>query len=94
MAECRGGMQPIALTYKHEGFGRVGELMLVHCCQGCDKLSINRIAADDSELEIMQVYRRSLRLEQKVYARCMAAGIEVLTLEDEPEVRRQLFGVQ
>ncbi len=87
MSECRGGMRPIGLTLKHEGFGRVGELMLVHECQGCGKLSINRIARDDYEDEILNVFEQSLRLDPAQFAR---RDIELL---DEPEeIRRQLYG--
>jgi hypothetical protein len=61
--------------------------MLVHECQGCDKLSINRIARDDYEDEILDVFEQSLRLSPKQFAR---QGIDLL---DEPEeIRRQLFG--
>lgn len=94
MAECRGGMQPIALTYKHEGYGRMGELMLVHLCNGCDKLSINRIAADDGEAEIMAVFFASWALTRDRRLMCETQGVDFLEKEDEPEVRAQLFGVQ
>jgi len=94
MADCRGGMRPIGLTYKHEGFGRVGELMLVHDCQSCGKIHINRIAADDDETEILHVFTESFTLEQQLRSRCAAAGIEMLTIEDKSEVHAQLFGVQ
>lgn len=94
MADCRGGMRPIALTYKHEGYGRTGELMLVHYCQGCCKLSINRIAADDDEAEILRVFAESFRLEPQVRRACAEQAIKILGKEDETEVRTQLFGVQ
>lgn len=87
MSVCRGGMRPIGLTLKHEGFGRVGELMLVHECQGCDKLSINRIARDDYEDEILSVFEQSLKLNPERFSQ---QDIELL---DEPdEIHRQLYG--
>ena len=51
---CHGGMEPIGLTFKYEGYGRQGELMLIHQCAECSHLSINRIAADDSNEEILE----------------------------------------
>lgn len=86
-SECRGGMQPIGLTLKHEGFGRVGELMLVHECRGCDKLSINRIARDDYEDEILSVFEQSLKLNPERFTR---QDIELL--DESDEIHRQLYG--
>jgi len=89
-ATCRGGMEPIGLTLKHEGFGRVGELMLVHRCHGCGKLSINRIARDDPEDMLMQIFEQSLGLAAAERARYARRDIDLL---DEPtEIRRQLYG--
>ena len=49
---CRSRMVAIGLTFKkvskrYPGEGQ-GELMLIHRCTGCGKISINRIAADDN----------------------------------------------
>jgi len=43
-------MRPIGLTYKRtrKKYGdQRGEMMLVHLCMDCGKVSLNRVAADD-----------------------------------------------
>src|SRR3984885_5895723 len=52
-SSCNGGMIPIGLTFKHEGYGRIGEMMLIHLCSSCQKISINRVARDDPEHKIL-----------------------------------------
>jgi len=56
---CQAGMIPLGLTFKQEGYGRQGELMLIHLCTVCQKLSINRIASDDITDEIIDVFEQS-----------------------------------
>lgn len=90
-AVCQGGMRPIALTFKHEGFGRVGEIMLVHQCCGCFKISINRIAGDDDNTGILTVFADSCR-DPQITSRLQSQLIDPLTAVDEPELRKQLFG--
>jgi len=88
-------MEPIGLTFKHKGldkYGRnkQGELMLVHCCQKCGKISINRIAGDDKEQEILEVFERSSR--NAVLSDSKLGQIYLLQEEDGVKVKRQLFG--
>jgi hypothetical protein len=90
-AECRGGMRPIGLTLKHDGHGRVGELMLVHECCGCGKLSINRIARDDFETRILEIFEQSRALSSQMQGTLQHEDIDLLN--DVDEVQRQLFGV-
>jgi len=90
-ATCHGGMRPIGLTFKHEGSERQGELMLVHECASCGKLSINRIARDDGEDEILRIFARS-RTQTTLSARLQALGIYLLNDSDESELHAQLFG--
>ena len=51
LAACKAPMRPVGLTLKNSRnkYARAasGELMLVHLCTDCSKISINRIAADD-----------------------------------------------
>jgi len=94
LAVCRGGMEPIALTFKHEGSARNGEIMLVHRCVSCEKISINRIARDDSEPAILHVFEQSQVLDEATQQSLTRQGITILGTEDGDEVRRQLFGVQ
>lgn len=90
-AVCHGGMQPIALTCKHDGYGRQGELMLVHECAQCDKFSINRIARDDDENQLLAIFAASQTIDNlsKVMSEI---GVDILDANDEILVRTQLFG--
>jgi hypothetical protein len=60
LSKCGGNMHPIGVTFKKEGrdkWGKekVGELMLMHICEKCGKVNLNRIAADDKPKEIMDL---------------------------------------
>lgn len=90
--KCRGGMRPVGLTFKHEGFGRQGELMLIHECAFCSHLSINRIAADDWNDHIVAVFDYSQRMDSLLMRRLKERGIAVLGKVDEGEMRTQLYG--
>lgn len=92
-ATCHGGMRPIGLTFKHEGAGRQGEIMLVHECAQCGSVSINRIAGDDDNEKIVSVYDGSCG-NQSLRAELKKQGIRMLAGEDEGEVHTQLFGKQ
>ncbi len=91
-ATCNGGMEPIGLTFKHEGYSRIGEIMLIHLCSTCQKISINRIARDDPENQIMQIFNRSLTVVSPVRRRLNNTDIYLLTEIDKPELTTQLFG--
>jgi RNHCP domain len=91
-AICGGAMEPVGLTFKHEGSGRVGEVMLIHLCSICHKLSINRIAGDDPEGTIVDIYTRSISLADSTKQRLKNEDIYLLSEADAPELRTQLFG--
>lgn len=60
LSKCDGAMHPIGVTFKKEGSDRwgkekLGELMLVHICEKCGKVNLNRIASDDNPEEIMKI---------------------------------------
>ena len=97
-ADCSAGMKPIGLTFKHEGadkYGnlRQGELMLIHECAsvGCGKVSINRIAADDSAEAIMKIFEESQKHPKKGN-QLKRKGIDVLPSEKRETISVQLFG--
>lgn len=90
--KCQGLMQPIALTFKKEGEGRVGELMLVHQCQTCGSISINRLAGDDDAEKVMEIFEKSLEMHEQEKVVCIQQGIDVLGEGERHEVRTQLFG--
>lgn len=97
LAFCRGSMQPVGLTTKRTAKKYAscsgGELMLIHRCVDCGRLSINRIAADDDAESLLAVLRESPRLLTGLHARLAAEGIMPLTLAEQHLVTGQLFGL-
>ncbi len=88
-------MQPIGLTIKATGkkYGRSqGELMLIHVCEECKALSINRIAADDDPYRLFAVFEESSGLEPSTLARLEFGDIKILNIVDREPVQVQLFG--
>ncbi len=97
LSSCSVGMKPIAITMKKAGVDmlghkKIGEIMLVHKCIKCEKISINRIAADDNEKEIINVFNNSLNLDSKIKDRVENMRIEILTEKDREDLEKQLFG--
>jgi hypothetical protein len=91
-SNCNGGMEPAGLTLKHEGYDRTGEVMLIHLCSACPKISINRIARDDPESKILEVFSQSFELGDTIKTRLGGNGIYLLTQADDKELHVQLFG--
>ncbi len=96
LAACKARMQPIGLTLKRAGkkYGNPvqGELMLVHRCVECEKVSINRIAADDNNRTVMEIFECSLDLDGQTRARIAKGGVQMLGPSDLAVVRARLFG--
>lgn len=101
---CGALMEAVGLTFKTEGEDkywrtrnesspiRKGELMIVHCCRGCGRLSINRIAADDNEQAILDLFERSQHMTNMLRRQLSQAFIHVISDKERPQVMRQLFG--
>ena len=94
---CQGEMEPIGLTFKQEGINKYGEakqgeLMLIHQCLKCNKISINRLAADDNPQAILEVFEKSKQLNPEAIYRLIEEGIKILTEQDKEEIMTQLFG--
>lgn len=92
LSECYGGMAPIGLTFKHEGYGRTGEIMLIHLCSTCQKISINRIARDDLEYKVVEVFEQSASLDTDIRPRLLESDIYLLIEPDRQALSQQLFG--
>lgn len=97
-SNCSGKMRPRALTFKKEGldkFGKQkqGELMLVHICLKCDKISINRIASDDDANKLLNIFNESKVLDNDIINKLESENIEVLREKDKSELTNQLFGI-
>jgi hypothetical protein len=96
LSACKARMRPVALTQKrtskkYPGEQR-GEIMLVHQCEGCGKISINRIASDDNAEILMEVFEISCgmkSIEEFIFAE---NNIHLLTPNDRPILQVQLFG--
>ena len=89
MSACKGGMRPVGLALKraHKKYNPdAGELMVVHRCNECGQVSLNRIAADDAAETLLVVYQESLA------GTLRDAGVELLTAEARDIVHRRLFG--
>lgn len=97
-ADCRGLMEPVGLTFKKVkpdkyGKKKIGELMVVHRCSLCGKVSINRIAADDSPEKILEIFEKSKEIDEKQRKCLEDSGIEILDDSDFAELQTQLFGL-
>lgn len=96
MAACKAKMEPVGVAAKHlhKKFGpRLGELMLVHRCEECERVSLNRLAADDDPETILAVFAASWELEERGKCRLMEDGITLLSAADAALVHLRLFGV-
>ena len=91
-AVCYGKMIPIGLTFKHEGEGKVGELMLIHLCEKCGRISINRLAGDDDIEKVQQVFEDSLGLDESLKGNLREQDIYLAMENDRREVMTQLVG--
>ena len=96
-ADCRAGMKPIGLTFKQEGtdkYGRPrpGELMIIHECAGCGKISINRIAGDDNPETILKIFEVSQGLLPEKQDSLKRSGIEIISKEEREKIITQLYG--
>lgn len=96
LSACKSIMKPVALTVKrvNKKYGRdyQGEIMLVHQCEGCGKLSINRIAADDNIDSLMSVFENSCALDSLGSSIFLQDEIHPLLAKDRFRITAQLFG--
>ena len=96
LSACKGRMKPVALTVKRTRKKYTdesqGEIMLVHQCEGCGKISINRIAADDSIDSLMEIFETSCNPNWLDASFFLGVGIRLLLEEDRHRIQAQLFG--
>jgi hypothetical protein len=89
LSACKGKMRPVGLTVKRSNkrYGNVpGELMIVHHCTECDRISANRFAADDVAENIYALYEHSLQVSLET------EEVTLLNGEQRALVRARLFG--
>jgi hypothetical protein len=93
---CRRRMKPVGLALKKTNqkysLEPGGELKLIHVCEGCGKISINRIAADDNAFMIWIVFENSLHSGEEITGRIRSEGIQMLQSADEKIVHMRLYG--
>jgi hypothetical protein len=96
MSACKAAMRPVGLTMKRSrkkyAAASGGEFMLVHNCTRCQRISINRIAADDVSSVILEVFYASSKLSSLARDSFQEQGISLLGSENEEVVYRQLYG--
>lgn len=96
LSACKGRMQAVGLTFKRitkkYAGNQPGELMLVHLCDGCGKVSINRIAADDNPDMILAVLGTSADLDVDTRELLDQEGITLLIPDQMELVQQLLFG--
>jgi len=91
-------MEPIGLTLKAEGVDKYtgkpkeGEIMIIHHCMTCGKISINRIAGDDNPENILALVAGSKRLDDGLSKELAKAGIRLVTFDEKEKVVERLFG--
>jgi hypothetical protein len=77
---------------ENPGVEKSGELLLVHFCDECGKVSLNRLAADDDSQALLETFEASLALEQPIQAALRENGIITLQAGDFHLIRARLFG--
>ncbi len=96
LSACKARMKPIGLTLKRQSkkYARFdqGELMIVHRCEDCGKIALNRIAADDDNEAIVAIYQNSIRLDGQTQRLLAEDGITLLGVTDKQIVEWRLFG--
>ena len=96
LSACKAAMQPVGLAlkraYKKYNPQKSGELMLVHRCDGCDKISLNRLAADDDPQVVLKIFHDSLALDPRFHAHLAQNDILTLGRSDYLLLKTRLFG--
>jgi len=97
LAACKALMRPVGLTLKRSrnkyDNAASGELMVVHQCIDCDRISINRIAADDIPEAVLEVFQASLVEATWLREQILGDGINLLGGESFDLIYRQLYGL-
>ena len=97
LAACKARMRPVGLTLKRVAnkyaVYQGGELMLVHVCDDCGRVSINRIAADDVADMILSVLEQSAALSSDTCDLLAQNSVILLRTSEIDVVRQGLFGI-
>jgi hypothetical protein len=80
-------MKPVGLTLKKDG-----ELMIVHLCLNCGKISCNRIAGDDNPYIITCLLEAPSTLSKEITTGLTSQSIMLLNQDDKKDVLTALYG--
>jgi hypothetical protein len=80
-------MKPIGLTLKKDG-----ELMVVHLCLNCGKISCNRIAGDDNSYSIVQLINAPTKPETDLIVKLCSLNINLISQEEKLLALTAIFG--
>ena len=94
--DCGGCMRAIGLTFKKEGIDKHNnqkeeELMIIHKCVICDKISINHLATNDDEAAILVLFYKTFLLDNLIKQKILNEGINAVSLKDKERVFIKLF---
>jgi hypothetical protein len=93
LAACKSLMRPVGLALKRtrkKYEASAGELMLVHLCVECERVSVNRMAADDDAARVWEIYTASC--EKSGQAWPADGQVSMLDASVARLVRARLFG--
>jgi hypothetical protein len=90
-------MEPLAIAFKDYRVNPFtnkggGELVIIHQCLTCGRLSPNRIAGDDNEYRILSVIKESINLNENITTQFKNMGLEPITSSNKEEALISLFG--
>ncbi|WP_316863382.1 RNHCP domain-containing protein [uncultured Cohaesibacter sp.] len=96
-SSCHSSMEPVGLTFKHNGFdkygrARTGDIMLVHICRSCNSINLNRIASDDRIEGLFDIFRQSQSLSPDIRKGLEEHGVTLLNGCDIKALRTALLG--
>lgn len=66
--------------------------MIIHQCLGCDKLAINRIAADDNTECLLAVFNSTADIQENLRNQIGSQGIRLLVGDDMNIILTRLYG--
>ena len=93
---CGGCMRAIGLAFKKEEGDKYSnqkeeELMIIHKCVICDKISINHLAIGDDEVAILVLFHKSFLLDNVTKQKILNKGIKLASPRDKERVFVKLF---
>ncbi len=96
MNACKAPMHAIGLAWKkskNKYGSKRGELMIVHQCNECNGISINRIASDDDLDKLIDLFNKTITMDFTTLEEFRNLGIDVLEPKDESEFKESIFGI-